>query len=74
MRYVEYTKELEEFKKTPLLPPNEWVKIPIRDAEQFNKCLEHGIDIKSEEINHEHGFIRTLYYIYVKFDDIINMF
>ena len=74
MRYVEYTKELEEFKKTPLLPPNEWVKIPIRDAEQFNKCLEHGIDIKSEEINHGHGFIRTSYYIYVKFDDIINMF
>lgn len=74
MKYAEYIKELEELKKTPLLPPSKWVKIPIRDAEQFNKCLEHGIDIKSEEINHGNGFIRTLYYIYVKFDDIINIF
>lgn len=74
MRYAEYIKELEELKRTPLLPPNNWVKIPIRDAEQFNKCLEHGIDIMSEEVNHGHGFIRTLYYIYIKFDDIIKIF
>jgi hypothetical protein len=74
MRYAEYIKELEELKKTPLLPPHKWVKIPIRDAEQFNKCLERGINIMSEEINHGNGFIRTLYYIYVKFDDIIKIF
>ena len=74
MRYTEYIKELEGLEKTPLLPSHKWVKIPIRDAEQFNKCLEHDIDIRSEEINHGHGFTRTLYYIYVKFDDIINIF
>jgi hypothetical protein len=74
MRYAEYIKEIEELQQTPLPLGQEWVRIPIRSAEQFRKCKEHRIDMYSDTINHGNGHVYEIWYIYVKFDDIINLF
>jgi hypothetical protein len=50
MRYAEYIKEIEELQQTPLPLGQEWVRIPIRSAEQFRKCKEHRIDMYSDTI------------------------
>ena len=74
MKYIEYIKELEELKKTPLPLGQEWVRILIRSAEQFRKCQEHHIDMYSDTINYGNGHVHEIWSIYVKLDDIINLF
>ena len=72
MRYEKYEKEIEELKRTPLPLGQEWVRIPIRSAEQFRKCKEHHINMYSDTVNYGNG--HEFWYIYVKLDDIINLF
>jgi len=74
MRYEEYEKEIEELQKTPLPLGQDWVRIPIRSAEQFRKCKKHRISMHSSTINNGNGYTREIWYVYVRFDDIINLF
>ena len=73
-QYDNWYKELQELDKAPVSLGPDWVEIPVRTAEQFNKCIEHGIPVRGKEIRVNNKFIRTVRYIVVKFDDILNIF
>ena len=76
MRYEKYAKEIEELEQTPLPLGEEWVKIRVRSAKQYKKCLEHGIPVTNDFIILPDGIKsrHRIAFFYVKFDDIINLF
>lgn len=71
MKYENYyTKELQELTEAPLPLGQDWVEVPVRNAEQFIMCQKHHINVITyHDARH---FCKA--YIRVKFEDIVNLF